>query len=169
MATEMALVHNIFIRALNSMYLQGPLITKEEDISDFFIFCQTWVQFVEHHHHNEEENFFPDLELLHADMQLERDQHKAIHVGLDEFMNYVTTTAPKDFKWVDMKAVMDSFVPVFCEHLTQEIKTLIALKDSKMTEAQLKAAWGKAEKAAINTPLPSMFVSYTFNQIRRMN
>jgi hypothetical protein len=39
----MALVHNVIIRALNSIYLQAPHV-RPEDVKDFLAYCFCWYQ-----------------------------------------------------------------------------------------------------------------------------
>jgi hypothetical protein len=156
----MALVHNVFLRGLNSIILQGPNVRKEQDVIDFFLYCETWILIVEHHHEIEETHFFVDLEKLHQDLDVERDQHKQIHDGLDKFEAYIKNTSPKSYEWTDLKAILDSFTTVFTEHLHREIQTLLALRDSNLTQKQLKTAWDKTEQAAIKAKLPNLFVSF---------
>jgi len=61
-ATEMALIHNCFIRILNCIYLQAPNVREEKDIADFIVFMHAWIITIHEHHSNEEKFFFPWLE-----------------------------------------------------------------------------------------------------------
>ena len=42
----MAIVHNIVIRALNSIYLQATHV-KPEDVKDFLGFCYCWYLYID--------------------------------------------------------------------------------------------------------------------------
>lgn len=46
-ANEMALVHNVLIRALNCIYLQAPNIKNPKDITDFLTFMHSWSLFLQ--------------------------------------------------------------------------------------------------------------------------
>ena len=54
----MALVHNVIIRAFNSIYLQAPRV-KAADVPDFLNYCEAWFQTVQGHHDSEEAVLFP--------------------------------------------------------------------------------------------------------------
>jgi hypothetical protein len=56
-ASEMALVHNMIIRGLNSIYLQAPNIKLEKDVKDFLTYMYSWSLLVHMHHDNEEGSF----------------------------------------------------------------------------------------------------------------
>jgi hemerythrin-like domain-containing protein len=57
----MALVHNVMIRAYNSIYLQAPKL-KPGDVPDFLHYCQAWHETVKGHHESEEGVLFPEIE-----------------------------------------------------------------------------------------------------------
>lgn len=42
----MAIVHNIIIRGLNSIYLQAPHV-QQKDFNDFLAYCYCWYQFLD--------------------------------------------------------------------------------------------------------------------------
>jgi hemerythrin-like domain-containing protein len=147
----MALAHNMFIRALNSVYLQAPVIREPEDVSDLFIYCNTWISMIEHHHKLEETHLFSSIETSSHDPKIvatEREQHRAIHEGLDRLQKYIDETAPEDYKWEDLKIVIDSFGDVLKTHLAKEVETLANLKDSSIPEDEIAKAWKITEKAA---------------------
>lgn len=58
----MALIHNILLRGLNSIYNQALNISFSEDVTDFMIFCDAWSCTMHSHHKTEEEVYFPMLE-----------------------------------------------------------------------------------------------------------
>jgi iron-sulfur cluster repair protein YtfE (RIC family) len=73
----MALVHNIFIKGYNSIYLQAPCIVPG-DIPDFIHYCLAWYQSLKDHHNGEEELLFPLIEEgagVKGIMDGEREEH----------------------------------------------------------------------------------------------
>ena len=58
-AIEMVLIHNCFIRAMNSIYYHAPYVTEPKDIRDYLHFCATFVAVLFHHHDCEERFIFP--------------------------------------------------------------------------------------------------------------
>ncbi|KAB8292894.1 hypothetical protein EYC80_007260 [Monilinia laxa] len=61
-ASEMALVHNILLRGLNSIYLQAPNVKETNDIADFVKFCDAWSSILHSHHAAEETVYFKLLD-----------------------------------------------------------------------------------------------------------
>lgn len=57
----MALVHNVLIRAYNSIYLQATRV-RPEDVADFLHYCLAWYMMLKGHHDGEEEVYFPGIE-----------------------------------------------------------------------------------------------------------
>jgi hemerythrin-like domain-containing protein len=157
----MALAHNMFIRGLNSIYLQAPLIHEPKDAADLFIFCKAWIMVIELHHKAEETTLFKDLEKYTYDDNLfasERDQHVHIHEGLDRFRKYITETKPEAYQWNDLESVLDSFSAVLKTHLTDEIEVLLKLRDTSVTDDELKTAWKHTEDTAKDFKEPGLMV-----------
>jgi hemerythrin-like domain-containing protein len=159
----MALAHNMFLRALNSIYLQAPLIHDPTDVADLYIFCEAWIHLIHHHHSIEESTFFSELEQYTHNPELtarEREQHKIIHEGLDQLQKYVTETAPSDYKWTDLETVFESFGSTLQTHLHEEVQMILDLKDNPaITEENILKAWEATEKEATNFSKPNMMVS----------
>ena len=42
----MAIVHNVIIRALNSIYIQAPHV-QPKDVKDFLAYCYCWYQYID--------------------------------------------------------------------------------------------------------------------------
>ncbi|PPR03399.1 hypothetical protein CVT24_012526 [Panaeolus cyanescens] len=61
MVIDMVLVHNVFIRAMNSIHINAPKVIPR-DVPAFIGYCLTVLQTIEFHHHLEEETIFPVLE-----------------------------------------------------------------------------------------------------------
>lgn len=57
----MALVHNMLIRAYNSIYLQATHV-RPADVPDFLNYCSAWHMTLKGHHDAEEEVYFPGIE-----------------------------------------------------------------------------------------------------------
>lgn len=57
----MALVHNMLIRAYNSIYLQATHV-RPADVPDFLNYCSAWHMTLKGHHDAEEEIYFPGIE-----------------------------------------------------------------------------------------------------------
>ena len=49
-ATEMANVHNVLIRGLNSIILQAPHVKETQDIKDFMKYAEIWYILIHEHH-----------------------------------------------------------------------------------------------------------------------
>ena len=62
--------------------------------------------------------FRQELELL--------AQHKQIHIGVEKLEDYLgqCRTGEKDFRFGELKDIMDSFRQVLWEHLDQEVQQL---------------------------------------------
>ncbi len=88
LASEMALVHNIVIRGLNSIYLQAPHI-KPVDEKSFCRYIACWYTLLHGHHHGEETMFFPAVEEMTGvkgimDTTLINTMHSTMALSLSE-------------------------------------------------------------------------------------
>lgn len=161
MAIEMAHVHNLILRGLNSIYQQAPHVRDTKDAQDLFIFCRAWIMTVKHHHGTEEAQLFPGLAALTGDAticQTEMEQYKLLHENLAKFEKYVTETKPEAYRWEDLKAVMDALTSILQPHLNNEIQTMLALERIE-DKARLWEVWQNVEEAAKDFSLPNLFVS----------
>lgn len=73
----MALVHNMLIRAYNSIYLQATHV-RSVDVPDFLNYCSAWHMTLKGHHDAEEEVYFPGIEKatgVKGIMDSEVDEH----------------------------------------------------------------------------------------------
>lgn len=141
----------MFLRGLNSVYLQGPLISEPKDVADLFLFCNIWITSIELHHDIEENHLFKDLEKMTRDSQVvsrEREQHRVIHEGLDRFEKYVKETKPEAYKWTELSSILDSFGSVLKTHLSEEVETLSNLKHTGLTGEELTKIWEATEEVA---------------------
>jgi hypothetical protein len=156
-------IHNAIIRALNSIYLQGPHVHEPKDVQDFLFFCDAWSIVVDHHHEVEEEVFFPALGRLTGDpdiMDKNVEQHHGFIEGLHTFQKYVREIQPEKYHWPVLRSIIDSFAEDFHTHLKDEIPTLMAL--DSYDDAQWKKVWAEAEKAGKGIGKPGALVCRTF-------
>ncbi|KAK4494426.1 hypothetical protein PRZ48_014724 [Zasmidium cellare] len=148
MATDMCYVHNLFIRGLNSIYLQSPYVKTPNDIADLLFYTRCLLDCIMAHHDGEEMYVFPDLEELTGDpeiMQVNTDQHEAFHDGIETLLEYTKITDPATgYSQERFIEIIDSFAPALYTHLKEEIDTLLAL--DKYPSEPLKAMWAKADK-----------------------
>lgn len=147
MATDMCHVHNMFIRAINSIILQSPYVTKPADIADLLFYTKTVVITIAAHHDGEEQHLFPGLAEYTKKpsiMAVNQAQHADFHDGLEKLGEYCTTTSLADYSYEKFKSIIDSFAEALFRHLKDEIPTILALK--KYPSKDLKAIWVTAEK-----------------------
>ncbi|KAI1264380.1 hypothetical protein F5Y18DRAFT_390310, partial [Xylariaceae sp. FL1019] len=156
-ATEMAHAHNILIRSLNAIILQGPNLRTSApselgDIRDFLKYVDSWVKMVHHHHWVEETYIFPEMGKLSGDSSLTEEpqhQHETFQAGLKQLQNYAAETKPDQYQWTGpdgMERIVDSFAKNLTDHLYAEIDFLLKL--SHLDSAEYKKTWAKAETIA---------------------
>ena len=147
MATSMCHVHNIIIRAMNSIYLQSPYVKELADIADLLFYTKTLVITIGAHHDGEEKYLFPELAEYTKNpriMAINQAQHAAFHKGLQELGEYCSTTSPANYSHSTFRSIIDSFATPLFKHLDEEIATILALKEYPSSE--LKRIWAKAEE-----------------------
>ncbi|RAL60009.1 hypothetical protein DID88_000635 [Monilinia fructigena] len=128
-ASEMALVHNILLRGLNSIYLQAPNVKETNDIADFVKFCDAWSSILHSHHAAEETVYFKLL-----DEQSSQDgvfianhtEHEKFLPGLFAFDLYVSGVKDdaKPFDGYKLRELIDAFGADLESHLHHEISVL---------------------------------------------
>jgi hypothetical protein len=132
LASEMALVHNVMIRGLNSIYLQAPHI-KPADEKSFCKYVALWWTTLHGHHSGEEAMFFPYVEKVTGVagiMDTNIEQHKAFHDGLDNLKAYADAVIAGQDKYEASRvlALIDDFGPALLQHLSDEIPTILGLR-----------------------------------------
>ncbi|KAK0724609.1 hypothetical protein B0H67DRAFT_680162 [Lasiosphaeris hirsuta] len=113
----MTLAHNMFIRGLNSIYLQAPHIAAAEH-HNFAQYMRRWSTIVRLHYQAEEVDFFTAIEALsgvESIMEGNIAQHHAFEPGLDAFHAHV-------------EAVLAGTEDVLVAHLADGIPTLEGLR-----------------------------------------
>lgn len=166
MAHDMSHLHNMIIRGLNSIWQQAPYVTAEQDIKDFLQYCLHWCTQIHHHHDSEEKIFFPLLQTLTGKddcMDTNIAQHRAFESGVEQLQKYCVETTPATYSSDALRAIISSFGPAITEHLTDEITSLLGLRE--YDSAELRAIWKKTGEYARssgekNQQIPYMIGTY---------
>lgn len=140
----MALVHDTFIRALNTIYLSAPLITPKSPswsagrlATDFLTYCTAWSALVALHHKVEESFLFAAIEdgIQGAKGILDEnvEQHRGFHDGLKAFERYCGECLERkgEFEPERLKSLTDGFAPALLRHPADEMPTLLRLEELK--------------------------------------
>jgi hemerythrin-like domain-containing protein len=151
--------HNCLLRGLNAILQQGPHISSysqpgynPQDVKDLLSYIEAWIKTIEHHHATEESTMFPAIEKLAGIPGLMSGpihQHEAFHPGLVELQKHVIEKKEKvaEYRWEDVKGIIDGFVPSLYTHLEEEIGAVLALEQSCDSEG-LKKVWLEVEAVA---------------------
>jgi len=118
---EMILIHNIFIRSLNSIYHCAPVVKKEDETA-FAGYCLTFAENVRVHHDMEEEIVFPFLQTK-FDMGANVEQHAQTTSGiraLEEYMNDVLSNKTA-YDGAKVRELVEGFGDDLVEHLHDEV------------------------------------------------
>ncbi|KAG0641336.1 hypothetical protein HOY80DRAFT_743710 [Tuber brumale] len=170
-ATEMALIHNIIIRGMNSIYLQAPHVPVE-DVQPFIGYCKAWSEFLHSHHKNEETILFPSIEKaagVPGLMQPNVAQHQQFHDGLAKFDEYINAAVPETFAGQKLIEILDTFARLLTQHLTDEIPTLTSLRKygfekvpiTEIAELEAKHEFGTINKTtALAFMMTALDVTY---------
>lgn len=136
MAGDMTILHNCFLRGINSIYLQcGNVATKgsTKDKLDLANFAYQWAEWVDEHHRFEEEDLFPrinELAGVPGIMDGNVNEHAQFHDGLIKFEEYLNKVKEEkeELSAETMKSIIESFMPALQSHLESEIDTLVSLE-----------------------------------------
>ena len=128
----MAIVHNMLIRGLNSIYLQAPHVLPA-DALPFLKYSLIWYAQLNVHHLGEEADFFPYIESITGQESLmgkNVEQHHAFQVGVEGFKSYVDDclAGKQKFDGNKMVKIIDGFGETLTQHLGDEIPTLLELR-----------------------------------------
>jgi len=146
----MALVHNVLLRGLNSIYLQAPNVKYPMDIMDFMVFSDCWSRVLHAHHLTEETVYFPLLEQQSSKkgvMETNHNEHEAFLPGLVAFDNFVSAAAD-DFVLYDpakFTKLIDDMGPPLEKHLHHEVKVLVDLEKDEAIDWDLMGKTMAAE------------------------
>lgn len=146
-ALHMTLVHNIFIRAINSIYYHAPYIKEAQDVRDFLLFASVFAETMTLHHEAEETIMFPGWAEIAQNPSLikeNRDEHAVFHGNLAKLREYVSQTTPERYHCDDLYAILDEITPPLVSHLTHEIDAILTLRACPSHEVM--KAWKETEK-----------------------
>ncbi|KAL7917114.1 hemerythrin HHE cation binding domain-containing protein [Trichoderma austrokoningii] len=141
-ASEMANVHNMILRGLNSIYLQAPFV-KPEDEKSFLGYSSCFYDLLHVHHGGEEDILFPAVVEMSGEkniMDQNIEQHRIFHQGLEDYNAYIQACLAGAEKYDGAKliTIIDGFGLELASHLAQEITTLLDLRKfgSKMDKLE---------------------------------
>ncbi|KAF5321840.1 hypothetical protein D9619_001863 [Psilocybe cf. subviscida] len=122
-STEMALIHNVFIRSLNSVHQHARQVTT--DAKAFAGYSLILIDMIHMHHLGEETFLFPFLQTK-LDMDQNIDQHEAFKGPLTAFEDYMRAVFDGKAKYDGEKvvALVEAFGDTLVEHLHEEIPTI---------------------------------------------
>ncbi|KAF8917107.1 hypothetical protein CPB85DRAFT_1287727 [Mucidula mucida] len=103
---DMAITHNCYLRALNSVWINAPKVHPADELS-FVGYCLVLTQAVHEHHDMEEEAVFPVLQEK-LDMKSNIDEHAAFLPAMMDFNNYcrkIPTITPDKMHQFDKPAL----------------------------------------------------------------
>ena len=150
-AREMANTHNTMFRALNAIYAQAAkVLPGTQDAVDLLSYCQVAYAFIHLHHLMEEAIYFPEIEKaarIPGLMDASIDQHRKLNDGLEKFRTYVESTRKETYSGEKLRCIIDSWAPVFEDHMHAEIDTILDLHD-KIDSDRLKTIYHKMHVAA---------------------
>lgn len=129
----MCLIHNVFTRTINSIYLQAPNIKLDKDIADFITYMESFCIMLHDHHDNEERFYFPWLEEyigIKNYMEKNVEQHHAFAPGLKQWEDYIAAlkAGKETFDGAKIRSIIDGFGPIFFQHLKEEVESFVALE-----------------------------------------
>jgi hemerythrin-like domain-containing protein len=131
-ACEMACAHNALLRGLNSIYQQCPFVSSPTDIKDLLTYTTFWCSWIREHHEGEETLLFPALEEgtgVKGLMEKNVEQHHAFMSGFRELETWVKEVKVEEYDGGKLRGIIDQFGEKLTEHLSEEITTLLELKE----------------------------------------
>ncbi|KIN07297.1 hypothetical protein OIDMADRAFT_16072 [Oidiodendron maius Zn] len=167
-ASLMVLAHNMIIRGLNSIYLQGPLV-RPEDNNDFIHYALCWYQALDAHHQTEEELFFPQIEARTGEkgiMDKNIEQHNSFLAPLEAYKSYLISISatPQKFSGKHLNTLIDNFAPPLFVHLGEEISSLLELSRFGADKLPLADIWEPiARKSGSGLSKTGAFVFFFLN------
>lgn len=118
---DMALMHNVLLRGLNSIY-EKALVVKPGDEIAFAGYCLTAVDSIHVHHRGEEQILFPHLG-KRLDMSENLREHEEFSGPLDAFQQYMKSVFDRQEKFDAEKtrALLRGFGDFMAQHLHDEV------------------------------------------------
>ncbi|KAF8153176.1 hypothetical protein B0H34DRAFT_95255 [Crassisporium funariophilum] len=136
-ATEMALTHNVIIRALNQIWLNAPLV-KPEDETALAGYGLTCLELVHIHHAGEEKVIFPQLQ-SRLDMGQNWEQHHALEKPMMAFQVHLQNVHDKIEQYDSEKLLrlLRAVAGPLVWHLHEEIPTISPERMGAFTSQEL--------------------------------
>ncbi|KAL2192662.1 hypothetical protein P885DRAFT_72776 [Corynascus similis CBS 632.67] len=151
---------------------QAPHI-KQEDEKSFCNYITAWYRFLDVHHSSEEASFFPVVEKMtgvQGLMDANIEQHKTFHDGIERLQNYIEAVSADKEKYDGDKVVgmIDEFGEVVMQHLTDEIHTILGLRQygdkvaglPKLFDEEGEKAMGKLGNFVVVNVFANLDVQY---------
>ncbi|KAF8961806.1 hypothetical protein BDZ97DRAFT_1827254 [Flammula alnicola] len=164
----MALARNVFIRGLNSLHYNAPLIKPGDEIS-FVGYALVWVEAMHSHHEGEEKIVFPFLQTK-FDMGANLAQHEAFLNEVNKFEEHVKEVfnGEAEYDRTKTRALIEAFGDILVQHLHDEIPTLsperLSQYDKKELEAMVHAHFAHVRAQTLAAAV--MFVTHhDFNAV----
>jgi len=155
-ATEMANIHNMLLRGLNSIVRQAPYVPdssrpeyEAEDVRDLLSYVRAWIHTLQHHNEVEDLMFFPQVEKMTGIVDLMdelEEQHEDFEGGLAMLKQYVDKVCdkPQHYRWVTMRTMIYDFAPALVHHLHDEIDFLLSM--DRYNGEGLRKCWFETDK-----------------------
>lgn len=158
-ASEMACVHNMLLRGLNSIYLQAAHIRPENQLS-FLKYSACFYELLHVHHSGEEEILFPAIEEMCGEkgiMQRNIEQHHSFHEAIQNYDAYIRACldSSEAYDGVKLIKLIDAFGYELATHLSDEISTILSLAKhgDKMAQFEKKfEEWSNKDTAQLSVP-----------------
>ena len=133
LSCDMALIHNVFIRAINSIWRNSILVMPRDEVA-FAGYTRCCLAPIHSHHHSEETFLFPFLQTK-LDMSHNLEQHAAFQVGMHPFEQYMTQVYNGEEKYDGEKTrgLLQAFADPLVEHLHEEVGSYPCLFSKKIT------------------------------------
>ncbi|KAJ8455591.1 hypothetical protein ONZ45_g18898 [Pleurotus djamor] len=170
MQLEMSIIHNVFLRALNTVWNYAPLVPPKDQFS-FAQYCLIMVESIHAHHHNEETLIFPFLETK-ISMEHNVEQHEAFQGGMNDFQKYFEGVIAGTVKYdgAKAKALLTAFADPLVQHLHDEIPTLAPEELHKFEKADFDGMMAALEhhiksQGGLFTVFPLVMCNHDFKEV----
>lgn len=122
---DMSLIHNVFIRSVNTVWNNAPLVTPQDEVS-FAGYALTMAAAIHTHHHSEETIVFPFL-ATKLPMEENIEQHEQFQAGLKEFTAYFQEVFNGEARYDATKTreLVASFGGALVQHLHDEVRVFV--------------------------------------------
>lgn len=131
LADEVALTHNVIIRALNSIWLNAPLVLPGDE-PDFVGYALACLLFVREYHRAQEEIVFPHLQSK-LDMRSNVVDHLAFEAPLTQFESYLERVRDGAEKY-DLETVLarrNEVGNIMVQHFHDEVCPIARLNEQQ--------------------------------------